>query len=187
LMREELEKSIQELGTGMQFQMIFFAGPVWVAGQEVVMQGNNAATVKHGPRKYEWRSEGNVHRWDPVGKTQKAEWQTVSASTIRAAVKNVRETRLVRGTIWDHPLEMALSMEPKPDVIFFMTDGAAGKDTPEIAKAVGDKARSMKVIINTVALMVPQAQAALKDLAKRAGGQFSIVKEGGVVEVVPLR
>jgi hypothetical protein len=42
------------------------------------------------------------------------------------------------------------------------------------------------VVINTVALMVPKAQEPLKDLAKRNRGQFTIVKEGGKVEVVPL-
>jgi hypothetical protein len=187
LMREELEKSVQELGAGVQFQLIFFAGPVWVAGQEVIMQkGNRAATVKDRSRKYEWQSAGNAHSWNPVGRKQKPEWLTVSASTLRSATKNIRETPLVWGTIWDHPLEMALSMDPKPDVIFFMTDGVAGKDSAEIAKTIGRKARGMNVVINSVALMVPQAQAPLKELAKRAGGQFTIVKEGGVVEVVPL-
>lgn len=187
LMREELGKSIKELGTGMQFQMIFFAGPVWVAGQEVtVHKGNRAATVKAGARKYEWQSAGNAHSWNPTGKKQKPEWLTVTAGTLRSAAKDVRETPLVWGTIWDHPLEMALSMDPKPDVIFFMTDGAAGKDSAEVAKTIGRRARGMNVVINTVALMVPQAQASLKELAKRAGGQFTIVKEGGEVEVVPL-
>jgi len=187
LMREELAKSISELGAGMQFQMIFFAGPVWVAGQEIIMQkGNRAATVKVGARKFEWKSSGDAHSWDPVGKRQTPEWLTVSAGTLRSAAKHIRETPLVWGTIWDHPLEMALSMDPKPDVIFFMTDGIAGKRSSEIAKEIGRKARGMKVVINTVALMVPQAQAPLKELAKRSGGQFSIVKEGGVVDIVPL-
>jgi hypothetical protein len=99
----------------------------------------------------------------------------------------VKETPLVLGTIWDHPLEMALAMEPKPDIIFFMTDGVAGKKSEEIAKEMGRKAKAKGVVINTVALMVPQAQEPLKQLAKLSGGQFSIVKEGGAVEVVPLK
>jgi hypothetical protein len=187
LMRAELGKSIGELGPGMQFQMIFFAGPVWVAGQEVIMsKGRRTATVKDGARKFEWKSAGDAHSWEPDGKSQNPEWLTVSASTLRSAAKHVRETPLVWGTIWNHPLEMALSMEPKPDIIFFMTDGVAGKESAEIAKKIGRKARSMNVVINTIAMMVPKAQEPLKDLAKRSGGQFTIVKEGGKVEVVPL-
>jgi von Willebrand factor type A domain len=187
LMRAELGKSIAELGAGMQFQMIFFAGPVWVAGQEVTMsREKRAATVKDGARKYEWKSAGDAHSWEPDGKSQKPDWLSVSASTLRSASKHVHESPLVWGTIWDHPLEMALSMEPKPDIIFFMTDGAAGKESAEVAKKIGRKARGMNVIINTIAMMVPKAQEPLKDLAKRSGGQFTIVKEGGKVEVVPL-
>jgi hypothetical protein len=122
-----------------------------------------------------------------VGKKQTPEWLTVDQSSLREAAKYVKETPLVLGTIWDHPLEMALSMEPKPDIIFFMTDGVAGKKSEEIAKEMGRKAKIKGVVINTVALMVPQAQEPLKQLAKLSGGQFSIVKEGGEVEVVPLK
>jgi hypothetical protein len=67
-----------------------------------------------------------------------------------------------------------------------MTDGMAGSNTPDVAKEIGRKARSSNVVINTVALMVPKAQEPLKDLAKRSRGQFTIVKEGGKAEVVPL-
>jgi hypothetical protein len=35
LMRDELEKSIKEMPTGAKYQLIFFAGPAWVAGSEV--------------------------------------------------------------------------------------------------------------------------------------------------------
>ena len=186
LMRAEMKKSIENLGEGLQFQMIFFAGPVWVAGQEVAQKGKEA-TVKDGARKYEWKTNSDHHGWNPVGKQQKPEWLTVDNSTLRDAAKHAKETPLVLGTIWDHPLEMALSMEPKPDIIFFMTDGIAGPKSEAIAKEMGKKARSQNVIINTVALMVPQAQEPLKQLAKLSGGQFSIVKEGGKVEVVPLK
>lgn len=185
LMRAELKKSIENLSMGLQFQMIFFAGPVWVAGQEVAQTGKQAV-VKDGSRKYEWKTESDHHAWNPVGKKQKAEWLTADEKTIREASKYAKETPLVLGTIWDHPLEMALAMDPKPDIIFFMTDGVAGKKSEEIAKDIARKARSKNVVINSVALMVPQAQAPLKHLAKATGGQFSIVQEGGKVEVVPL-
>lgn len=187
LMREELEKSIRQLGSGMQFQMIFFAGPVWVAGQQVTMrEKNRLATVKDGEREYEWKTDGSANTWKPVGTRHQPEWLTVTSSNLQTAVDHIRKTRLVWGTIWDHPLEMALSMEPKPDVIFFMTDGMAGSNTPDVAKEIGRKARSSNVVINTVALMVPKAQEPLKDLAKRSRGQFTIVREGGKAEVVPL-
>jgi hypothetical protein len=186
LMRAEMKKSIEHLGDGLQFQMIFFAGPVWVAGQEVQQKGK-VATVKDGSRKYEWKSNSDHHGWEPVGKKQVPKWMHVDKKSVAESLKYVKETPLVAGTIWDHPLEMAMSMEPQPDIIFFMTDGIAGKKSEAIAKEMGRKASSKGIVINTVALMVPQAQEPLKVLAKTSGGQFSIVKENGKAEVVPLK
>ena len=42
-------------------------------------------------------------------------------------------------------------------------------------------------MINTVAMMEPKAEAAMKDLAKRTGGQFTIVGQGGKAKLVPLK
>ena len=90
---------------------------------------------------------------------------------------------LVGGTVWDNPLNMALDMEPPPQTVYFMTDGAAnGSDV--WAREVGDRAAKMGVIINCIAMMQPRAHADLDDLAKRTGGQFTVVLEGGKREKV---
>ena len=91
------------------------------------------------------------------------------------------------GTIWTPPLEMAMSMDPPPQIIFFMTDGATGGNVVEEAKKIAAKAKSKQIIINTVAMMQPKAEAAMKELAKRTGGQFTMVEQGGKVKLVPLK
>lgn len=59
------------------------------------------------------------------------------------------------------------------------------KETPTIVTYQG--ATSLDEQINTVAMMEPKAEAAMKDLAKRTGGQFTIVQKGGKVKLVPLK
>ena len=95
----------------------------------------------------------------------------------------VEETRLTGGTVWNNPLMMALEMNPPPQVIYFMTDGAArGSDI--WAKEVGEEAKKLGVVINCVAMMQPKAHDDMLHIAKATGGQFTIVKDGGKREKV---
>jgi hypothetical protein len=184
LMREELTKSIKDLSAGMQFQMLFFAGPVWVAGNEVSLQARKTGVVKDGKTAYDWKTTGGAHGWEPVGKRQQPEWLPFDSNNLDNALRHIKETDLVWGTIWDHPLEMALSMDPKPEIVFFMTDGSAGGNSVNTAKEIVALARRKGVMINTVALMQPRAEEGLKTLAEGTAGQFTIVREDGKVEVV---
>ena len=186
LMRKELGNSLKKLPNGAQYQMIFFAGPAWVGGFQVNMQkGNKEATVK-GPRghSFDWKSGGTAHDWDTKGNKQVPEWKTASDAELDKSQKTVQDTKLVWGTIWEPALEMALSMDPQPQVIYFMTDGSAGKDSGDTARKIGAKAKRKGVIINTVALMQPKAHDPMEDLAKRSGGSFTIVEKGGKVKKV---
>jgi hypothetical protein len=79
---------------------------------------------------------------------------------------------------------MALDMRPAPDVIYFMTDGASGGESEKLAKTIGSLAKNRGIKINTIAMMVPSAKEAMGEMAKRSGGQFSVVNENGTTEVV---
>jgi len=189
LMRKELAKSIEQLSIGMQYQMIFFSGPVWVAGDKVAMPSDRkTATVNDGRYRYGWTSPSNVYRWSPKGRRQVPDWLPGTAAERRKSLDHIKKTPLVAGTTWDNPLEMAFAMRPAPEVIFFMTDGAVeGIDTVKLARSLGSKARSKRIIVNTIALMEPKANAGMKELAKTSGGQFTIVEKSGKVRVVPLQ
>ncbi len=182
LMRKELAKSVEQVKLGMQFQMIFFAGPAWVAGSEVSMpKARNSSVVSLSKDKFRWKGKG-AHFWEPVGKKQKADWIPVTPSAREEALKLVKDSKLVWGTNWENPLEMAIDMEPPPQMIFFMTDGSISGDMVAVAKRLGHHAKTKGITINTVAMMQPQAEAAMKELAKRTGGQFSTVGKGGKVK-----
>lgn len=180
LMRKELTKSLDQITHGTQYAMIFFAGPAWVAGDEVTMgKGKKGAVVKgRGGHSFKWRSNGTAHGWEHDGKKEPVEWLTASKGQISKSKKIVDETKLVWGTVWDNPLQMALDMEPPPQVIYFMTDGAA-KGSDAWARTIGAKAKTRGITINCIAMMEPRAHDDMDDLAKRTKGQFTIVMKGG--------
>ena len=128
LMRAELKKSVEGLSSGMQYQLIFFSGPAWVAGSELPSfnYGSGKATVKgKGGRTYEWTGKG-LHDWTPKGKREPVEWLDVSGRQMKETLKVIEETALSGGTDWENPLLMAFDAEPPPQIVFFMTDGAVG-------------------------------------------------------------
>lgn len=186
LMREEMKNSLNSLVPGTQYQIIFFSGPAWVAGNTVAHSGDKrSATITDGSKKYEWTGKG-AGGWEPKGKKQVPEWLSCTDKQLEASQKIVKESKLSFGTSWEGPLNMALSMDPLPQAILFMTDGVSGKESDEIAKRIGAKAKTKDITINTVSLMEPKAQGAMATLAKKTGGQFTIVHKGGKREHVNL-
>jgi len=185
LMRKEMNDSVSKLPDGVQYQMIFFAGPAWVAGDEVKLAGNKTAVVTDGGRKYEWLTKGGAHDWETKGKERKAEWLDAGGSQRRKSIKQIEETALVWGTTWEPALEMAFNMEPPPQIIFFMTDGVTGGKMDDITRRIASRARSKDIVINTVAMMEPRAMASMKEIAKKTGGQFTIIEKDGKARQVP--
>lgn len=177
LMREELTKAIKELPSSMDYQMIYFAGPAWVAGEKLEVKDRRAGVItSEGGRKYDygpgedsWRSRTAIKR---------AQWVKASSDNISTSLKHVKNTPLIFGTAWQIPLEMALAMEPAPDVIYFMTDGVGG-NVDKVAADMSKKAKELGTKINTIAMMEPSAQGALSVLAENTGGAFTIVEADG--------
>lgn len=182
LMRKELTKSIGAVSAGVKYQMIYFSGPAWVAGSELpgFNYRNGKATVKgKGGHKYEWTGKG-LHDWTPKGKREPVDWMDVSSSNLSKSLKIIKETPLSGGTDWENPLLMAIDMEPPPQIIFFMTDGiVSGRDMLDLTRDIASKAKRKGIVINTVAMMEPRAEEAMADLAKRTGGEFTIIGKDG--------
>ncbi len=178
LMRKELTRSVDRIAHKTKYALIFFAGPAWVAGDEVDWTKNKATVIGKGRRKYEWESPGSAHQWEQVGRKQPVEWLEATDGQLSKSRKTIKETRLVWGTRWDNPLQMALDMDPPPQVVYFMTDGAA-RGSDKWAREIGARAKSRGIKINCVAMMQPKAHDDMDDLAKRTGGHFTIVMQGG--------
>lgn len=181
LMRAELAKSVQQLPAGKKYQMIFFAGPAWVAGNEVQMgKGKGGAVViGKGRHKYEWKKGQGFHRWEPDGERQQPIWLDATDKEIKKSEKIVKTNPLVWGTNWQNPLEMAFTMDPLPNAIIFMTDGLAGGNPLDVAETFASKAKKAGIVINAIALMEPRAAEAMGALAKGSGGKFSLINADG--------
>jgi hypothetical protein len=184
LMRKELSDSLQKMQNGLKIGMIFFAGPAWVAGDKVKMIKQKEAVIDPPKGKsFKWKTTGGAHGWQPDGPKQKAPWWEIDDREVKRLQKIVNETKLVWGTIWHHPIHMALDMDPPPQTIYFMTDGSAS-GSAKWAQEVGERAKKMGVVINCVALMHPKAKADLKTIADMTGGMLTMVNANGKREEI---
>lgn len=178
LMREELDKAVKALPETTKYQLIFFSGPVWIAGDEVT--GN---TVRHDGKNYTWTSKSSWE-WICNGPLMKADWLTATKDEIKKSRALIKDTPLVGGTDWEAPLEIAMNMNPAPEVIIFMTDGAMEqRDMSRLSRGIVAKAKQKNITINTVNMMVtdPEAMKALTQMAERTGGSVTMVEQGGKV------
>ncbi|MDE0835906.1 MAG: hypothetical protein OSA84_06090 [Akkermansiaceae bacterium] len=179
LMRAELTKSVSGLAPGTKFQMIFFSGPAWIAGDDASANRGTGVVKDSGGHKFEWVGKG-AHVWKTKGKRQTAEWLDVTVKQLEESLKVIKNSKLVYGTDWTNPLEMAFEMDPPPEIIFFMTDGQmSGRDMVGLSKDLASQAKSKKIVVNSIAMMEPRAEESMFELAKRTGGVFTVVEKGG--------
>lgn len=179
LLKEELTKTLEQLPKGLQFELVFFAGPAWLAGSEVADLGaRSSSTITFEKKEYVWRAS-SVHDWLHVDERQQPKWEIINESSRALNLTAIAETGLVWGTDWKNPLDMALTMKPQPDLIVFLTDGASGTNSMDIAEDVGEKAKKDGIKINTIALMEPAARDAMSRLAEITGGEFALIDKDG--------
>lgn len=188
LLRAELKRSVAGLGLEKEYQIFFFAGPAWLAGDKVDMDSDRkSATVHAGNRTYDWAVPKDRPVWEmKKGRSRSVSWMKADPARIADSLTAIEETPLIYGTSWEGPLEMALALNPAPDLIFFMTDGVSGRESMNIAEKMGQRAKTKKTIINSIAMMEPDAVEPMKELARRSGGKFSVINEDGTVEEKPL-
>jgi hypothetical protein len=97
----------------------------------------------------------------------------------------IRETRLSGGTDWENPLLMVFDMEPPPQIVFFMTDGAVGgRDMMKLTDDLAADAKKKGIVVNTIAMMEPKANEPMENLAKKTGGAFTIIGSDGKAKSV---
>ncbi|MEM7146165.1 MAG: hypothetical protein AAF591_13585 [Verrucomicrobiota bacterium] len=192
LMQQELTKSIKQLPPGIDYQVIFFAGPCWYAGDEVSREkenkdGNMGQMVEADKEEYFWFEGPYPKDRSPNGgtalyhfeeededKLPKAEWISSSKANIHKTTKHIEECPKIFGTDWRWPLRMAMNLEP--DVIYFMTDGAFGlRGEDVIGDLVAYNRRKSRAKVNTICLMELRAYEELQELADDTKGEFTLV------------
>ncbi|OUU46224.1 MAG: hypothetical protein CBC16_00585 [Verrucomicrobia bacterium TMED56] len=163
VMRHELCKAIDKLPAVGSVAVIFFSGPTWVAGEDAKALHKN------------W-SGSNGGGWKPVEghNPRRPKWLPVTPSNKKKLKEAVASTPLTFGTVWDNSFEWAFYMSPKPDVIYFMTDGNANKNFQgmEIIKTKKGKTK-----IYTIGYGAPAgAKQPLEEIASMSGGKSKFVE-----------
>ena len=163
VMRYELCKAIDKLPAVGSVAVIFFSGPTWVAGQD--------AKALHS----KWKGDNSKTGWKPVAgfKPTRPKWLPVTPSNKKKLIKAVNDTPLTFGTVWDNSFEWAFYMNPKPDVIYFMTDGNANDKFKGMDIIKSKKGRTK---IYTIGYGAPQgAKKPLEEIAAMSGGKSKFV------------
>ncbi len=185
LIKSELTKSLERLSGSTQYQVIFFSGPAWFAADDQTGKGRGTRTVTHGGKKYLWETRGGAHQYFLKGDKElyTAPWISVSKANVARTLRRVEEVDRSYGTDWRHPLRMALSLNPKPDVVYFLTDGAVSNGQQAVDETLKLNRRGGRPAkINTIVMMQPRAEDLLGELADKTGGEFTVVKADGSVE-----
>lgn len=160
VVKHELFKALQDIGTDGMATVLFFSGPVWRPDED-------AQAIRTG-----W--EGNQQTgWFPKGNGPEPKWFVPNLQNLGAIERMIYETPTTYGTDWYHPLKLALEAGPAPDVIFFMTDGKCPQSSINKTIEMIENLPKGQVVINTVVFGIPEDQAKpLKDIAEITEGEF---------------
>ena len=169
VMRHELDAAVKKLPPTGEVCLIFFSGPSWLAGE-------NARNIHKN-----WSGD-NSKGWHPksgfVPKSPK--WIPVTPAKQKELSEHIWNTPLTLGSVWDNSYRWALTkLSPKPDVIYFMTDGAAKIKGMEIIKRSRGRTKIYTIAYGTP----PAAKAPLMEIAKMTGGKFKYVSNEQIKEM----
>ncbi len=172
LLKKELVKSINQMPMNTQYQILFFSDFAWPHDQ-VDSRDVNALT------KYRWDITPETYK-----KVKLPTFRFIQATpfSLRETADIVQRSDNPGGTNWGSGLLMALNASPKPDVIFFMTDGLSSDEQGWVDIVTAENKRRLPMTaIYTSAMQQPDAAKELDDLARRNNGRFTVVLGDGKI------
>jgi hypothetical protein len=171
LLKKELSKSISAMASGTAYQILFFSDFAW---PHDTVDSNDMRALNN----YEWditASSRNVT-------IPRYSYLATNGANISKSKKIIATANNPGGTNWGSGLMMALKgATPKPDVIFFMTDGNSNDEQGWIDAITQENSRGKRTIIHTTALGTPDAARDLDAMARRNGGKFTAVMANGKI------
>lgn len=172
LLKKELIKSVNQMPMGTQYQILFFSDFAWPHDQ-VDSRDVNALT------KYRWEIEPKNYK---SVKLPTFRFIQATPFSLRETADIIQRSDNPGGTNWGSGLLMALNASPKPDVIFFMTDGLRSDEQGWVDIVTAENKRRLPMTaIYTSAMQQPDAAKELDDLARRNNGRFTVVLGDGKI------
>ena len=170
LLKKELSKSLNQLRGGVQYQVIYFSDFAWPHDE---VDTNDPAAMA----KYEW----DIRPGQQGVRIPRYRYLAANPANLTKSRKIIDDSVNPGGTNWGAGLLMALAGTPKPDLIFFMTDGNRSDALTWVDEVTASNAKGKPATIHTTAMMEPAAAKELDELARRNGGKFTIVNADGKV------
>ncbi|HUF62390.1 MAG TPA: hypothetical protein VMN36_09980 [Verrucomicrobiales bacterium] len=166
-LKDELIDSIGKLPPTMQFNIIYFSGAGWTAGED--------PEGKEFQERLQATMQGENPKLNVPWLTAEAKVKKEQTAIIEAMPLAGQETG--GGTMWTPPLRLALQMRQPPDLIYLLTDGAAHDSHTFVANLL--KLNPTKIPIHTIAMEIPGDTAKrLAEVAEKTGGKFTIILDG---------
>lgn len=162
VIKDRLVETLDYLGSGQYFEVVFFSGPCWFVGDD-------ANEIRKG-----WGRGKNHHDYSPPpdGLPQ-GQWRPARHYILDKARKYVFDTlHTTVGTDWRHPFQIAYNMDPKPDVIYFLTDGRV--DNSELTLNI-IRSEGRGIPVNTIAfgLKDQDGVSSLREMSELTNGEHT--------------
>ncbi|MEZ5385615.1 MAG: hypothetical protein R3F13_08870 [Prosthecobacter sp.] len=171
LLKKELSKSISAMAAGTAYQILFFSDFAW---PHDTVDSNDMRALND----YEWKITSSSRNTT----IPRYSYLATNGANVSKSKKIIAAANNPGGTNWGSGLMMALKgATPKPDVIFFMTDGNRSDEQGWINAITQENSRGKRTIIHTTALGTPDAARDLDEMARRNGGKFTAVMADGKI------
>lgn len=156
-LRNELEKSINALPENMNVTVIFFSTTAWTIDTK-------------GPEQHQ-------KGWGGNGKVPNVPWYPSTKRLKGVVVDAVKSMPAKGGTNWYPPLRMAFAMQPRPNIVYLLSDGQP--TDAELVLGEMDEINPDGVPIDTIAFELPGTPAGqLQLIAEETGGKFVMIHKG---------
>lgn len=170
LLKRELNKSISALASGTAYQVLLFSDFAW---PHDTVDSNDMRALSN----YEWKITATTRNVT----IPRFSYLAANSTNINKSKKIILDANNPGGTNWGSGLLMALKGSPRPEVIFFMTDGNRSDEQGWINAVSEENSRGKRTIIHTTALGTPDAAKDLAEMARRNGGKFTVVMADGKI------
>jgi|GEM_PF-820787 len=172
LLKKELIKAVKQLPMGTAYQVIYFSDFAWPHNE---VDSRNSAAME----KFRWMVTSQDYK---QVKIPTFKYIQATPFSIQDSVNIIQGSDNPGGTNWGSGLLMALNANPKPDVIFFMTDGNRSDEMGWIDVVNAENKRKLPMAaIHTSVIAQIDAAREMDALARSNNGTFTVITDEGKV------
>ncbi len=174
LLKKELIKAVKQIPFGTAYQVLYFSDFAWAHNHVDTRKGETY-------EKYRWDIKPDNYK---EVKIPTFKYIQASPFSIQESVDLIQKADNPGLTNWGSGLLMALNANPKPDIIFFLTDGERQDENGWIDIVTNvNKSKLPMTVIHTSVMAQVDAAREMDNLARRNNGTFSVVVgEGQVIK-----